>query len=144
MRKLKHKREQYYYHTGTPWVKQYKQINPLDTNPETGEILNLTKNIILEEKEPINMQDHIQSFEEEQDIKNLIKRMEAGDETAHTGRQGEYIEEELPEDFHTMSKEIERLNKKLQEYEKETKEHANNTRNEPIQQEHSVNNETKE
>lgn len=61
-----------------PWKKQFVEIQPFAVDPDTGEILNSTGNVVLKEVAPINQKEVIQSHFESCDFKTILKRIRAG------------------------------------------------------------------
>ena len=61
-----------------PWKKQFVEIQPFAVDPDTGEILNSTGNVVLKEVAPINQQEVIQSYFESCDFKTILKRIRSG------------------------------------------------------------------
>lgn len=61
-----------------PWKKQFVEIQPFAVDPDTGEILNSTGNVVLKEVAPINQKEVIQSYFESCDFKTILKRIRSG------------------------------------------------------------------
>ena len=61
-----------------PWKKQFVEVQPFAVDPDTGEILNSTGQLVLKEVAPINQKEFIQSYFESCDFKTILKRIRAG------------------------------------------------------------------
>ena len=61
-----------------PWRKQFVEVQPFAVDPDTGEILNPTGQLVLKEVAPINQDEVIQSYFETSDFKTILNRIRKG------------------------------------------------------------------
>lgn len=61
-----------------PRRKQFVEIQPFAVDPDTGEILNATGQLVLKEIAPINQDEVIQSYFETTDLKTVLGRIRKG------------------------------------------------------------------
>lgn len=61
-----------------PRRRQFVEIQPFAVDPDTGEILNSTGQLILKEVAPINQDEVIQSYFETSDLKTCLNRIRKG------------------------------------------------------------------
>lgn len=61
-----------------PMRQQFVEIQPFAVDPDTGEILNPTGQIVLKEVAPINQDEVIQSYFESSDLKTVLNRIRKG------------------------------------------------------------------
>lgn len=61
-----------------PRRKQFVEVQPFAVDPETGEILNPTGQLVLKEVAPINQDEIIQSYFETSDFKTVLNRIRKG------------------------------------------------------------------
>lgn len=61
-----------------PMRKQFVEIQPFAVDPDTGEILNATGQLVLKEVAPINQDEVIQSYFETTDFKTVLGRIRKG------------------------------------------------------------------
>ena len=61
-----------------PWRKQFVEVQPFAVDPDTGEILNPTGQLVLKEVAPINQDEVIQSYFETSDFKTVLNRIRKG------------------------------------------------------------------
>lgn len=61
-----------------PMRQQFVEIQPFAVDPDTGEILNPTGQLVLKEVAPINQDEVIQSYFESSDLKTVLNRIRKG------------------------------------------------------------------
>lgn len=61
-----------------PMRQQFVEIQPFAVDPDTGEILNPTGQLVLKEVAPINQDEVIQSYFETSDLKTVLTRIRKG------------------------------------------------------------------
>lgn len=61
-----------------PMRRQFVEIQPFSVDPDTGEILNPTGQLVLKEVAPINQDEVIQSYFETSDFKTVLNRIRKG------------------------------------------------------------------
>lgn len=61
-----------------PRRQQFVEIQPFAVDPDTGEILNSTGEVVLKEVAPINQDEVIQSYFESSDLKTVLGRIRKG------------------------------------------------------------------
>lgn len=61
-----------------PMRQQFVEVQPFAVDPDTGEILNPTGQLVLKEIAPINQDDVIQSYFETSDFKTVLNRIRKG------------------------------------------------------------------
>lgn len=61
-----------------PWRKQFVEVQPFAVDPDTGEILNPTGQLVLKEVAPINQDEVIQSYFESTDLHTVLTRIRKG------------------------------------------------------------------
>lgn len=61
-----------------PRRRQFVEIQPFSVDPDTGEILNPTGQLVLKEVAPINQDEVIQSYFETSDLKTCLSRIRKG------------------------------------------------------------------
>lgn len=61
-----------------PRRKQFVEVQPFAVDPDTGEILNPTGQLVLKEVAPINQDEVIQSYFETSDFKTVLNRIRKG------------------------------------------------------------------
>ena len=99
-----------------PWRKQFVEVQPFAVDPDTGEILNPTGQLVLKEVAPINQDEVIQSYFETSDFKTILNRIRKGsgeDIPTYDGT-GSFI------DLANMPKNIRELDRYLKEKKNQT------------------------
>lgn len=94
-----------------PRRKQYVEVQPFAVDPDTGEILNPTGQLVLKEIAPINQDEVIQSYFETSDFKTVLNRIRkgSGEEIPTADGTGSFI------DLTNMPKNIMELDRYLKE-----------------------------
>lgn len=94
-----------------PWRKQFVEVQPFSVDPDTGEILNPTGQLVLKEVAPINQDEVIQSYFETSDFKTVLNRIRkgSGEEIPTVDGTGSFI------DLTNMPKNIRELDRYLKE-----------------------------
>lgn len=94
-----------------PRRKQFVEIQPFAVDPDTGEILNPTGQLVLKEVAPINQDEVIQSYFETSDLKTVLTRIRkgSGEELPTYDGTGSFI------DLAHMPKNIRELDRYLKE-----------------------------
>lgn len=94
-----------------PRRKQFVEVQPFSIDPDTGEILNPTGQLILKEIAPINQDEVIQSYFETSDFKTVLNRIRkgSGEEIPTADGTGSFI------DLTNMPKNIRELDRYLKE-----------------------------
>lgn len=92
-----------------PRRKQFVEVQPFAVDPDTGEILNPTGQLILKEVAPINQDEVIQSYFETSDFKTVLNRIRkgSGEEIPTADGTGSFI------DLSNMPKNIRELDRYL-------------------------------
>ena len=99
-----------------PWRKQFVEVQPFAVDPDTGEILNPTGQLVLKEVAPINQDEVIQSYFETSDFKTVLNRIRkgSGEEIPTYDGTGSFI------DLTNMPKNIRELDRYLKEKKNQT------------------------
>lgn len=99
-----------------PMRQQFVEIQPFAVDPDTGEILNATGQLILKEVAPINQDEVIQSYFETSDLKTVLTRIRkgSGEEIPTYDGTGSFI------DLAHMPKNIRELDRYLKEKKNKT------------------------
>lgn len=99
-----------------PWRKQFVEVQPFAVDPDTGEILNPTGQLVLKEVAPINQDEVIQSYFETSDFKTVLNRIRkgSGEEIPTYDGTGSFI------DLTNMPKNIMELDRYLKEKKNQT------------------------
>ena len=99
-----------------PMRQQFVEIQPFAVDPDTGEILNPTGQLVLKEVAPINQDEVIQSYFETSDLKTVLTRIRkgSGEEVPTYDGTGSFI------DLAHMPKNIRELDRYLKEKKNET------------------------
>lgn len=94
-----------------PRRKQFVEVQPFAVDPDTGEILNPTGQLVLKEVAPINQDEVIQSYFETSDFKTVLNRIRkgSGEEVPTADGTGSFI------DLTNMPKNIRELDRYLKE-----------------------------
>ena len=94
-----------------PRRKQFVEVQPFAVDPDTGEILNPTGQLVLKEVAPINQDEVIQSYFETSDFKTVLNRIRkgSGEEIPTADGTGSFI------DLTNMPKNIMELDRYLKE-----------------------------
>lgn len=94
-----------------PRRQQFVEVQPFAVDPDTGEILNPTGQLVLKEVAPINQDEVIQSYFETSDFKTVLDRIRkgSGEEIPTASGTGSYI------DLTNMPKNIRELDRYLKE-----------------------------
>ena len=94
-----------------PRRRQFVEIQPFSVDPDTGEILNPTGQLVLKEVAPINQDEVIQSYFETSDLKTCLNRIRkgSGEEIPTYDGTGSFI------DLSNMPKNIRELDRYLKE-----------------------------
>ena len=99
-----------------PWRRQFVEVQPFAVDPDTGEILNPTGQLVLKEVAPINQDEVIQSYFETSDFKTVLNRIRkgSGEEIPTYDGTGSFI------DLTNMPKNIRELDRYLKEKKNKT------------------------
>ena len=99
-----------------PMRQQFVEIQPFAVDPDTGEILNPTGQLVLKEVAPINQDEVIQSYFESSDLKTVLTRIRkgSGEEVPTYDGTGSFI------DLAHMPKNIMELDRYLKEKKNKT------------------------
>lgn len=99
-----------------PMRQQFVEIQPFAVDPDTGEILNPTGQLVLKEVAPINQDEVIQSYFESSDLKTVLTRIRkgSGEEIPTYDGTGSFI------DLAHMPKNIRELDRYLKEKKNKT------------------------
>ena len=99
-----------------PRRKQFVEVQPFAVDPDTGEILNPTGQLVLKEVAPINQDEVIQSYFETSDFKTVLNRIRkgSGEEIPTYDGTGSFI------DLTNMPKNIMELDRYLKEKKNQT------------------------
>lgn len=94
-----------------PRRQQFVEVQPFAVDPDTGEILNPTGQLVLKEVAPINQDEVIQSYFETSDFKTVLNRIRkgSGEEIPTADGTGSFI------DLTNMPKNIRELDRYLKE-----------------------------
>lgn len=94
-----------------PMRKQFVEVQPFAVDPDTGEILNPTGQLVLKEVAPINQDEVIQSYFETSDFKTVLNRIRkgSGEEIPTADGTGSFL------DLSNMPKNIRELDRYLKE-----------------------------
>lgn len=94
-----------------PWRKQFVEVQPFAVDPDTGEILNPTGQLVLKEVAPINQDEVIQSYFETSDFKTVLNRIRkgSGEDIPTADGTGSFL------DLSNMPKNIRELDRYLKE-----------------------------
>lgn len=94
-----------------PRRKQFVEVQPFAVDPDTGEILNPTGQLVLKEIAPINQDEVIQSYFETSDFKTVLNRIRngSGENVPTYDGTGSFI------DLSNMPKNIRELDRYLKE-----------------------------
>lgn len=94
-----------------PRRRQFVEVQPFAVDPDTGEILNPTGQLVLKEVAPINQDEVIQSYFETSDFKTVLNRIRkgSGEEIPTYDGTGSFI------DLTNMPKNIRELDRYLKE-----------------------------
>lgn len=94
-----------------PRRRQFVEVQPFAVDPDTGEILNPTGQLVLKEVAPINQDEVIQSYFETSDFKTVLNRIRkgSGEEVPTYDGTGSFI------DLTNMPKNIMELDRYLKE-----------------------------
>lgn len=94
-----------------PRRQQFVEVQPFAVDPDTGEILNPTGQLVLKEVAPINQDEVIQSYFETSDFKTVLNRIRkgSGEEIPIYDGSGSFI------DLSNMPKNIRELDRFLKE-----------------------------
>ena len=99
-----------------PRRRQFVEVQPFAVDPDTGEILNPTGQLVLKEVAPINQDEVIQSYFETSDFKTILNRIRkgSGEEIPTYDGTGSFI------DLTNMPKNIMELDRYLKEKKNQT------------------------
>ncbi|MCI6794360.1 MAG: hypothetical protein MR635_06645 [Mollicutes bacterium] len=99
-----------------PRRRQFVEVQPFAVDPDTGEILNPTGQLVLKEVAPINQDEVIQSYFETSDFKTILNRIRkgSGEEIPTYDGTGSFI------DLSNMPKNIMELDRYLKEKKNKT------------------------
>ena len=99
-----------------PRRRQFVEVQPFAVDPDTGEILNPTGQLVLKEVAPINQDEVIQSYFETSDFKTILNRIRkgSGEEIPTYDGTGSFI------DLTNMPKNIRELDRYLKEKKNQT------------------------
>lgn len=99
-----------------PMRRQFVEVQPFAVDPDTGEILNPTGQLVLKEVAPINQDEVIQSYFETSDFKTVLNRIRkgSGEEIPTYDGTGSFI------DLTNMPKNIRELDRYLKEKKNQT------------------------
>ena len=99
-----------------PMRRQFVEVQPFAVDPDTGEILNPTGQLVLKEVAPINQDEVIQSYFETSDFKTVLNRIRkgSGEEIPTYDGTGSFI------DLTNMPKNIMELDRYLKEKKNKT------------------------
>ena len=99
-----------------PRRRQFVEVQPFAVDPDTGEILNPTGQLVLKEVAPINQDEVIQSYFETSDFKTVLNRIRkgSGEEIPTYDGTGSFI------DLSNMPKNIRELDRYLKEKKNQT------------------------
>ena len=99
-----------------PRRRQFVEVQPFAVDPDTGEILNPTGQLVLKEVAPINQDEVIQSYFETSDFKTVLNRIRkgSGEEIPTYDGTGSFI------DLANMPKNISELDRYLKEKKNKT------------------------
>ena len=99
-----------------PRRRQFVEVQPFAVDPDTGEILNPTGQLVLKEVAPINQDEVIQSYFETSDFKTVLNRIRkgSGEEIPAYDGTGSFI------DLTNMPKNIRELDRYLKEKKNQT------------------------
>lgn len=99
-----------------PMRQQFVEVQPFAVDPDTGEILNPTGQLVLKEVAPINQDEMIQSYFETSDFKTVLNRIRkgSGEEIPTYDGTGSFI------DLTNMPKNIMELDRYLKEKKNKT------------------------
>ena len=99
-----------------PRRRQFVEVQPFAVDPDTGEILNPTGQLVLKEVAPINQDEVIQSYFETSDFKTVLNRIRkgSGEEIPTYDGTGSFI------DLANMPKNIMELDRYLKEKKNQT------------------------
>ena len=99
-----------------PRRRQFVEVQPFAVDPDTGEILNPTGQLVLKEVAPINQDEVIQSYFETSDFKTVLNRIRkgSGEEIPTYDGTGSFI------DLANMPKNIRELDRYLKEKKNKT------------------------
>lgn len=99
-----------------PRRRQFVEVQPFAVDPDTGEILNPTGQLVLKEVAPINQDEVIQSYFETSDFKTVLNRIRkgSGEEIPTYDGTGSFI------DLTNMPKNIMELDRYLKEKKNQT------------------------
>ena len=99
-----------------PRRRQFVEVQPFAVDPDTGEILNPTGQLVLKEVAPINQDEVIQSYFETSDFKTVLNRIRkgSGEEIPTYDGTGSFI------DLTNMPKNIRELDRYLKEKKNQT------------------------
>ena len=99
-----------------PRRRQFVEVQPFAVDPDTGEILNPTGQLVLKEVAPINQDEVIQSYFETSDFKTVLNRIRkgSGEEIPTYDGTGSFI------DLTNMPKNIMELDRYLKEKKNKT------------------------
>lgn len=99
-----------------PWRRQFVEVQPFAVDPDTGEILNPTGQLVLKEVAPINQDEVIQSYFETSDFKTVLNRIRkgSGEEIPTYDGTGSFL------DLSNMPKNIRELDRYLKEKKSKT------------------------
>ena len=99
-----------------PRRRQFVEVQPFAVDPDTGEILNSTGQLVLKEVAPINQDEVIQSYFETSDFKTVLNRIRkgSGEEIPTYDGTGSFI------DLTNMPKNIRELDRYLKEKKNQT------------------------
>ena len=99
-----------------PRRRQFVEVQPFAVDPDTGEILNPTGQLVLKEVAPINQDEVIQSYFETSDFKTILNRIRkgSGEEIPTYDGTGSFI------DLANMPKNIMELDRYLKEKKNQT------------------------
>ena len=99
-----------------PRRRQFVEVQPFAVDPDTGEILNPTGQLVLKEVAPINQDEVIQSYFETSDFKTVLNRIRkgSGEEIPTYDGTGSFI------DLTNMPKNIRELDRYLKEKKNKT------------------------
>ena len=99
-----------------PRRRQFVEVQPFAVDPDTGEILNPTGQLVLKEVAPINQDEVIQSYFETSDFKTVLNRIRkgSGEEIPTYDGTGSFL------DLSNMPKNIRELDRYLKEKKSKT------------------------
>lgn len=99
-----------------PRRRQFVEVQPFAVDPDTGEILNPTGQLVLKEVAPINQDEVIQSYFETSDFKTVLNRIRkgSGEEIPTYDGTGSFL------DLSNMPKNIRELDRYLKEKKNKT------------------------